>query len=224
LVLNFFYMKDIFTQLSKYSGTALFIFALLLIPHAVFGQDLGAGLVDGSAREAGFATADETTFATTIGTAIRLGLSLVGVLFTVLTLYAGFIWMTARGEEGQVDKAKKTMQNSLIGLFIAVGSYSLSGFVIQAFDSGSSSSAGGGTESGQCCIICQGEGVSCRFGAVEDHNPDNSCAPATDGSFACVQAVPNSGRCKDLEDDLCTDDSGRCVNRKRNDDKCATYL
>src|SRR3989344_2388879 len=45
---------------------------------------------------------------------IRSALSLVGIVFLVLTLYAGWLWMTAGGEEEKISKAKKLLSNGVI--------------------------------------------------------------------------------------------------------------
>jgi len=47
-------------------------------------------------------------------------------------VYAGYLWMTARGESDQVDKAKKIIVQSIIGLVITVGAYSITAFVVPA--------------------------------------------------------------------------------------------
>lgn len=121
--------------------TALFsltlVGTLVLLPDVAAAQNLGFDLVSNAANTAGFAEANETTFATTLGRVIRIALSFVGVIFTLLTVYAGFLWMTARGNESQVEQAKKTLQNALIGLVIAIASYSITGFVIRAIETGS---------------------------------------------------------------------------------------
>jgi hypothetical protein len=36
----------------------------------------------------------------------------------LLLIYGGVFWMTARGNESQVDKAKNIITNSLVGLII----------------------------------------------------------------------------------------------------------
>src|SRR3990167_3015834 len=58
-----------------------------------------------------------------IGRAIKGGLVAVGVIFFVLMVYAGITWMTARGEEGQVEKAQKTIVAATVGIVLVVGSY-----------------------------------------------------------------------------------------------------
>lgn len=82
---------------------------------------------------AGFAGVESTTtLAETIGTIINTILSLLGVLVLVIVLYAGFLWMTAGGEEKQVKKAKDWLINGVIGLVLVLAAYALSNFVIDA--------------------------------------------------------------------------------------------
>ena len=66
-----------------------------------------------------------------ISTVIRTALSLVGVIFLVLMIYAGYLWMTASGNEEQVTKAKSLITASIIGLIIVVSAYAISYFVIE---------------------------------------------------------------------------------------------
>ncbi len=56
-------------------------------------------------------------------------LSFLGVIFLVLTIYAGFLWMTARGNDTQVAKAKEMLTNAVIGLVIITAAYSITAFV-----------------------------------------------------------------------------------------------
>lgn len=61
---------------------------------------------------------------------IRQALGLIGLIFLVLTLYAGYLWMTASGEEENVTKAKNILRTSIIGLIIILAAYSITNFVI----------------------------------------------------------------------------------------------
>jgi len=45
--------------------------------------------------------------------------------FLVYTFYAGFIWMTAGGEEEKIKTAQKTMKYAVIGTLIVLCSYSI---------------------------------------------------------------------------------------------------
>jgi hypothetical protein len=40
---------------------------------------------------------------------IRIVLGVIGTIFLVLTVYAGFLWMTAAGNDEQISKAKKLL-------------------------------------------------------------------------------------------------------------------
>jgi hypothetical protein len=60
---------------------------------------------------------------------ISLGLGLLAVGFFLLILYAGFIWMTAMGDKGKIDRAKDIMEAAIIGVIIVLASYAISTFV-----------------------------------------------------------------------------------------------
>jgi len=60
---------------------------------------------------------------------IRSVLSVIGILFICLILYAGFLWMTAGGNEEKVTKAKKLMYQSVIGLLIILTAYVVTVFI-----------------------------------------------------------------------------------------------
>ncbi len=108
-------------------------FFLGVVSHA-YAIDLGDNLVKNAADKAGYdaAKTSDTTFAETLGLVIQTALSFVGIIFLSLMTYAGFLWMTARGESDQVDKAKKMIVQSIIGLGITVGAYSITAFVVPA--------------------------------------------------------------------------------------------
>lgn len=106
---------------------------LLLSTPALAKVDIGLDKVEKAAVEkAGYAKATETTFAETIGMVIKGALSMVGVVFLVLMVYAGYLWMTARGEEEAIKKAQKIIISSIIGLIIVLASYSITNFVVLA--------------------------------------------------------------------------------------------
>lgn len=56
--------------------------------------------------------------------------TLLGVLFFMLMLYAGMRWMTAGGNPEHVTKAKETLRSSILGLLITMGSAAIGNFVI----------------------------------------------------------------------------------------------
>ncbi len=65
-----------------------------------------------------------------IGSVINVALSLLGLVFLGLALYAGFKWMTAQGDSKAVDEAQGTLKNAVIGMIITVSAYALSTFIM----------------------------------------------------------------------------------------------
>ena len=68
-----------------------------------------------------------------IGTIMGLVLSFLGMVFFILLVYGGFIWMTARGNESQIDKAKKIIGSSIWGLIIVLMAYVISSLIVGSF-------------------------------------------------------------------------------------------
>ncbi len=64
-----------------------------------------------------------------VGTLINTFLTTVGLIFLMLMIYAGYLWMTARGEESQVDKAKKIISNSVIGIVVVLSAYAITALI-----------------------------------------------------------------------------------------------
>lgn len=67
----------------------------------------------------------------TIARIVRIVLSFLGVIFLCLTLYAGFEWMTAGGNDDKVSKAKTLLQQAVIGLVIILSAYSITALAIK---------------------------------------------------------------------------------------------
>lgn len=93
--------------------------------------------LDSAASTAGYDTDDANTkFNTIISTIIKTILSMLGIIFLVLMMYGGFLWMTARGNESQVEKAKNLITSAMIGLGIVVGAYVITVFIISKISVG----------------------------------------------------------------------------------------
>jgi len=65
-----------------------------------------------------------------IGKIISVVLSFLGTIFIILTIYAGFTWMMAQGNDEKVKKAQDILRMSIIGLVIVVGAYAISYLVM----------------------------------------------------------------------------------------------
>lgn len=59
-------------------------------------------------------------------------LGLVGLIFFLMMLYAGILWMTAGGNSDQVKKAKQIFINSIIGIVIITAAYAITQTVLNA--------------------------------------------------------------------------------------------
>ncbi|PIR76537.1 MAG: hypothetical protein COU32_01585 [Candidatus Magasanikbacteria bacterium CG10_big_fil_rev_8_21_14_0_10_42_10] len=115
-------------RLIVFSVSLAFFLGVVSNAYAI---DLGGNYIKNAATKAGYAeNTTDTTFAETLGVVVQTALSFVGIIFLSLMVYAGFLWMTARGETDQVDKAKKIIIQSMIGLIITVGAYSITAFIV----------------------------------------------------------------------------------------------
>lgn len=61
---------------------------------------------------------------------INFFLNLLGIAFFLLLVYAGFLWMTARGNQEQIDKAKKIAKEAIIGLLIIISARIITEFIL----------------------------------------------------------------------------------------------
>lgn len=64
-----------------------------------------------------------------IGKIVGAGLAFIGVVFMILIIYGGILWMTARGNEQQVEKAKELIYSAVIGLVIVLSAYAITYYV-----------------------------------------------------------------------------------------------
>ena len=81
--------------------------------------------------KSGYVTANEDTqLAMTVGMVVGAFFALLGVIFIVYIIYAGYHWMTARGEEQKIKEAQATIRNAIIGLIITLGAYAIWDFII----------------------------------------------------------------------------------------------
>lgn len=96
------------------------------------GLNAAAGGVGAYANQIGEKDA-RITVINRVGGLVGLILSFVGIIFLVLTIYAGILWMTAQGDSAQVTKAKDLLINALVGLIIITAAYSITTFVGNSF-------------------------------------------------------------------------------------------
>ena len=92
------------------------------------GSILSQGL-DTAAKEGGMQTS--TTLGAYIGKVLGVALQYLGIIFIILIIYAGIMWMTAGGEPAVVKKATSWMINAVIGLAITLMAYQVVGYIIE---------------------------------------------------------------------------------------------
>ncbi len=110
------------------------VFALILVGvgflafnHEVLALTLDTGLIE-AGTEASYSNAN--TLESTVGLLIKVVIGLLGVVFLILTLFAGITWMTAAGDSKKVDSAKSTLGSAVIGLIICLSAFAITSFVI----------------------------------------------------------------------------------------------
>ena len=65
-----------------------------------------------------------------VGNIINIVLSFLGILLLIYLLVAGFLWMTAGGDEKKTETSKTMIKNAIIGLIIIVAAFAISNFVL----------------------------------------------------------------------------------------------
>ena len=101
-------------------------------------KDLAAGITSsstftGSLPTAGNAAyggaAPTSNFSQLVHDILLPVFSLLGVIFLCLTIYAGFLWMTAAGDPKKVQKAKDILAQSVTGIVLVMLAYGITYFV-----------------------------------------------------------------------------------------------
>lgn len=108
----------------------LLFLSLIVFPAVVQAANPAIDVLeDIGTKEGPYVNVGEYGVSAIIGAVIQALLGLIGLIFLVLMLYAGYNWMIARGEEEKVEKAKDTITRAIVGLIIVVGAYAIWAFV-----------------------------------------------------------------------------------------------
>jgi hypothetical protein len=100
----------------------------ILLPSFVFAQSASLDTVGAASG------LSNTPLPVIIGNIINVFLGLLGVIFLVLVIYAGFTWMTAGGDETKVKRAKDTLIRAVVGLIITLSAYAITAFIFNALE------------------------------------------------------------------------------------------
>jgi len=135
----------------------LFFLSIVFLPFLVFAQDskgteaLFNGL-EKTAEDTYDTGVSQSSLGQTIADILNTLFSVLGVIFLLLVIYSGFLWMTARGNDEQVAKAKKILEQVVIGIIIVVAAYGITYFVLSniagAGKNGETENTGGASSSG----------------------------------------------------------------------------
>lgn len=106
---------------------------LAALPHVALAQtgnpfNTAASLAANVGESAGLGQPKPLT--AIVGQIINVVLGFLGIVLLGYLLYAGFLWMTAGGDEEGVKKAKGMIKNAIIGLIIIVAAFAISTFVL----------------------------------------------------------------------------------------------
>lgn len=109
---------------------------IVLLPAGVLAIDPPAqdekGLLYRAGKAAGYAPGSEQQLSSLVGKLIFGALGLLGVIFLALIVFAGYLWLTAGGEEEKVTKAKGYIKNGIIGLVIVLTAFGITSFVLSS--------------------------------------------------------------------------------------------
>ncbi|MCC7357699.1 Ig-like domain-containing protein [Candidatus Uhrbacteria bacterium] len=114
-----------------------------------------------------------TDLVTIISRIVYIFLGFLGVIFLILMLYAGYLWMTAAGDDKQVQKSKDTIRQAVIGLLITASAFAITNFIFgllngQSFFGGGSSGNGNYRTKPGGLVLSSG---SLGGGIIESHLP-----------------------------------------------------
>lgn len=134
-------------------------------------NDAGKNLTP-AAKTAGYS---EGNVGNITGQIINTALQLVGIIFLGLMVYAGYLWMTAQGEESQIEKAQKIITSAIIGLVLTMSAYAITALITKKFSSPTQNQgAGQQQEAGpaeivdnpcwRCLDACAANDNQCRDG------------------------------------------------------------
>ena len=98
---------------------------------------------------------------------IRIFLGFLGIIAVILIVYAGWLYMTAEGEEDKTEKAKKILKGAIIGLIICLASFAIASFILNKLINATGSSNNGNGGGGGGGVPPGGESqISCDANAI----------------------------------------------------------
>ena len=177
----------------------LILFSLLLltvlvggffVSHGAQAQDFGTGYLNAS-------TLPTDDIRLVVIRIINIILGVIGVVFLLLVIYAGYLWMTAGGDPGKVTKAKKILINAVTGLIIIFMAFAITTFIFNILEG--TSNSGGGNQ----CTDGQISGCSVCVGGTYQYDPALCPLPGSEFRIKDIETANGSGS-PDLDVYLCS--------------------
>lgn len=125
-----FFKKIIIATILSLAVVTVFRFSILEVQATTMSGEIGAQL-GAAAGDKGAGLGAVKDPRTIVAEIIRMVLGFIGTIFFVLTLYAGYLWMTAAGNEEQVTKAKTLLFQATVGLIIILMAFAITSFAIR---------------------------------------------------------------------------------------------
>ena len=132
---------------------------------------------------------------------IRSVIGVTGIIAVGITLYAGYLYLTANGEPAKVDKAKTIARQAIIGLVIIFSAFGITTFILNAL---LGATFGNGSTSSSAAAYTEPLSGSLGAGSIEDHYPernDTDIARNTKIFITFKQAVSLASVIDGYEDD-----------------------
>ena len=116
-------LKSIFMSLVRRKHRVYILLFLLLTPFVSYSQ---YGL-DEAAGAAGLSRRSDIKIL--IGDILSTVIAFIGVIFLILTIYGGFLWMTSGGDSEKAKKGAGFIKSGVIGVIIIMSAYAITKFV-----------------------------------------------------------------------------------------------
>ncbi len=119
-------------SIKKIKKISIFLTILLLfvVPFVAFSQP-NLDNLDKAAGNAGVKSDRFSSVPVAIGTVLDTAISFIGVIFLILTIYGGFLWMTSGGDSEKAKKGAGYIKSGVIGVLIIMLSYVMVRFVFR---------------------------------------------------------------------------------------------
>lgn len=126
--------SDVLDRMLMVSCASVFALSLMIAAVASFASDdarlSNPGGVGKPLTEVGDVLGTSNALPVIIANILTTIFGLLGIVFVVLIIYGGFLWMTDPGDEKQLIHAKNVIKNSVIGLLVVVLAVSATNYII----------------------------------------------------------------------------------------------